>query len=227
MYEVNMKKCGIYKITNTKNNFYYIGSSVDITSRFCNHRSSLRKNSHNNPKLQNAWNKYGEHCFSFEIVELCDPTKLYRIEQKHLNKIKGCSKTYNIVFIVGGFPDSAGHKNPRWINVSHNKKKIIKQYWRKHHTVKTIQFMKDEFGYGGSIARRVIKEIKDELNMPNRMKDNTIYHFKNLKTGESFKGTRQHFIKQYDICCTTVSELVVAKTLQTRSGWIISQSSKT
>jgi len=222
-----MKKCGIYKIINTKNDFYYIGSSVDITSRFGNHRSSLRKNTHNNPKLQNAWNKYGEHCFNFEIVELCDPKKLYHIEQKYLNKIRNCSKTYNIVFIVGGFPDSAGHKNPRWINVSHNKKKIIKQYWQEHHTVKTIQFMKDEFGYGGSIARRIIKEIKDELNMPNRMKDNTIYHFKNLKTGENFKGTRQYFIKQYNICYTTVSELVLGKILQTRSGWIVSQSSKT
>lgn len=222
-----MKKCGIYKITNIKNNFYYIGSSVDIAARLCNHKSTLRKNIHNNPKLQNAWNKYSEHSFSFEIIELCDPKKLYQIEQKYLNKIKNSNQTYNIVFIVGGFPDSAGHKNPRWINVSSSRKKTIKQYWSKYHTVKTIQFMKNKFGYGGSIARRIIKEIKDELNMPNKIKDNTIYHFKNLKTGDSFRGTRQHFIKIYSICYTTVSELVLGKTLQTRSGWIISQSSKT
>jgi len=222
-----MKKCGIYKIINTENDFFYIGSSVDITSRFCNHKSTLRKNSHNNPKLQNAWNKYGEKSFSFEIVELCDKSKLHIIEQKHLNEIKNSSKTYNIVFIVGGFPDSAGNKNPRWINVSNKKKATIKQYWKKHHTVKTIKFIKEKFDYGGSIARRIIKEIKDELNMPNRMKDNNIHHFKNLKTGENFKGTRQHFIKKYDICYTTVSELVLGKTSQTRSGWTIYQSSKT
>jgi group I intron endonuclease len=219
---LKMKKCGIYKIINIQNGFYYIGSSVDITSRFGNHKSTLRKNSHNNPKLQNAWNKYGENSFSFEIVELCDPKILYRIEQKHLNKIKNSSQTYNIVFIVGGFPDSAGHKNPRWINVSATKKKIITKYWRKHRTVKTIQFIKNEFGYGGSVARRIINEIKNELNMPNRMKDNTIYHFKNLKTGESFKGTRKHFIDEHNMCYTTVSELVLGKTLQTRSGWILS-----
>jgi group I intron endonuclease len=74
-----MKKCGIYKITNTKNDFYYIGSSVDITSRFGNHRSSLRKNTHNNPKLQNAWNKYGEHCFNFEIVKFINLSVIAKI----------------------------------------------------------------------------------------------------------------------------------------------------
>lgn len=222
-----MKKSGIYKITNIKNNFYYIGSSVDISSRLCNHKSTLRKNTHNNPKLQNAWNKYGEHSFSFEIIELCDPKKLYKIEQKYLNKIKNSNQTYNIVFIVGGFPDSAGYKNPRWISVSSSRKKTIKQYWSKYHTVKTIQFMKDKFGYGGSIARRIIKEIKKELDMPDRMKDNAIYHFSNLKTQEIFKGTRQQFIRLYDMCYATVSELILGKTLKTRSGWIIIQSSKT
>lgn len=222
-----MKKCGIYQITNLVNGYFYIGSSVDITSRFGNHRHTLRKNNHNNPKLQNAWNKYGEQNFSFDIIELCNPKSIYKIEQKYLNKIKASNMSYNLVFIVGGFPDSSGNKNPRWINVSKQQKNLIKNYWKKFHTTKTITFIKTEFGYGGSVARRIIREIKQELNIPNKTKDNTIYCFQNTMTNITFKGTRKQFIKSHNMSYVTVSELILGKISKTRRGWIISQSSKT
>lgn len=222
-----MKKCGIYQITNLVNGYFYIGSSLDIASRFGNHRHTLRKNNHNNPKLQNAWNKYGEQNFSFDIIELCNSKSLYKIEQKYLNKIKTSNMSYNLVFIVGGFPDSSGNKNPRWINVSKQQKNLIKNYWKKFHTTKTITFIKTKFGYGGSVARRIIREIKQELNIPNKTKDNTIYCFQNMMTNITFKGTRKQFINSHNISYVTVSELVLGKISKTRSGWIISQSSKT
>lgn len=222
-----MKKCGIYRITNLVSGHFYIGSSVDIISRFGNHRHTLRKNNHNNPKLQNAWNKYGEQNFSFDIIELCNPKLLYKIEQKYLNNIKTSSMSYNLVFIVGGFPDSSGSKNPRWINVSKKQKNVIKNYWKKFNTTKTIAFIKTKFGYGGSVARRIIKEIKQELNIPNKTKDNIIYCFQNIINNTTFKGTRQQFIKSHNMSYATVSELILGKISKTRSGWIISQSSKT
>jgi hypothetical protein len=79
--------CGVYKIINTVNGKIYVGSSVDIRGRFNSHKSDLRQNKHGNSKLQNAWNKYGEECFVFEIAEECDPQSVRDIEQVYLNEI--------------------------------------------------------------------------------------------------------------------------------------------
>ena len=61
--------CGIYKITNLKNNKVYIGQSTDIKSRWRNHKLELKNNTHRNSHLQNAFNKYGEDAFEFRILE--------------------------------------------------------------------------------------------------------------------------------------------------------------
>lgn len=60
---------GIYKITNLKNNKCYIGQSKSIEDRKNKHLTLLRNNKHNNQHLQNAWNKYLEESFIFEIIE--------------------------------------------------------------------------------------------------------------------------------------------------------------
>ena len=67
--EVENSNCGIYKITNLKNNKGYIGQSSDIKKRWRNHKFELKNNIHNNPYLQNAFNKYGEEAFEFRIIE--------------------------------------------------------------------------------------------------------------------------------------------------------------
>lgn len=65
--------CGIYCIENIIDNRKYIGLSRDIYRRWGEHKSELRRGTHANVYLQNAWNKYGEDNFEFNIVELCDP----------------------------------------------------------------------------------------------------------------------------------------------------------
>ena len=64
-----LKNCGIYVIRNIVNDNIYIGSSVNIKKRFCQHRNSLRKNKHHNKYLQRSWNKYGEENFEFVVIE--------------------------------------------------------------------------------------------------------------------------------------------------------------
>ena len=85
-----MVKSGIYKITNTVNGKFYIGSSADIAQRFCAHKSDLRRNAHNNPILQRAWNKHGPDKFTFEIIEECssDQKLLFEREQHYLDLLK-------------------------------------------------------------------------------------------------------------------------------------------
>lgn len=70
----------IYKITNIINNKCYIGQTKDYIKRFSAHKNSLRKNKHDNPHLQSAWNKYGEENFSFDILEY---TENYNEKEKY------------------------------------------------------------------------------------------------------------------------------------------------
>jgi group I intron endonuclease len=55
----------------------YIGFARNIKARWNGHKSRLRKNQHENPYLQNSWNKYGEEKFRFYIIqELRDDIEL-------------------------------------------------------------------------------------------------------------------------------------------------------
>jgi len=62
---------GVYKISNSANGKFYIGSSNNLKNRHRQHFQDLRANRHRNNLLQRAWNKYGEKSFSFEIICEC------------------------------------------------------------------------------------------------------------------------------------------------------------
>jgi hypothetical protein len=88
-------KSGIYKIVNKINGHWYVGSSLDVYTRFRQHKRRLKKNIHENPKLQSAFNKYGIDNFEFVFFE--PTTNLLGIEQTYLNICKLNPKTsYNL-----------------------------------------------------------------------------------------------------------------------------------
>lgn len=60
---------GIYQIRNLENGKLYIGSAKYILGRYRKHIRDLNRGNHHSIKLQRAWNKYGERCFIFEIIE--------------------------------------------------------------------------------------------------------------------------------------------------------------
>jgi group I intron endonuclease len=60
---------GIYAIKHIESGKLYIGSSVTPAERLVVHRRELRYGIHSNLHLQNAWIKYGEKAFLFEILE--------------------------------------------------------------------------------------------------------------------------------------------------------------
>lgn len=84
---------GIYQICNRINGKIYIGSAVNIKKRWHLHLHRLRNNIHHNSHLQNAWNKYGEENFEFEVIEYWEPEFLVSFEQWWINMLK---PEYNI-----------------------------------------------------------------------------------------------------------------------------------
>lgn len=94
----NDNQAGIYKITNLVNGKIYIGQTVDVNSRKRSHLSDLRNEKHQNSYLQNAWMKYKECNFSFEVTHLCDKTELDKWEIYYINKFNSTDRRlgYNL-----------------------------------------------------------------------------------------------------------------------------------
>ncbi len=89
---------GVYTITNTKNGHRYVGSAVNLTKRWREHRHGLRNETHRNAYLQRAWNKYGEGAFKFETLEQWEPEFLVSMEQWWMNMLQ---PEYNIAPVAG------------------------------------------------------------------------------------------------------------------------------
>lgn len=89
----------IYKITNTQTKQNYIGQTIDINRRRRTHFSHLVNKTHDNPKLQASWNKYGKENFEFEYWEfnISSIEELNRLECEYIEKYDGLSEGFNLV----------------------------------------------------------------------------------------------------------------------------------
>lgn len=72
---------GIYEIENIVDGKKYIGSAKNIEKRKKEHFNALKNGAHKNKHLQNAWNKYGENNFKFNLIESVEPSSLINREQ--------------------------------------------------------------------------------------------------------------------------------------------------
>lgn len=103
---------GIYKIVNTKNGKFYIGSTTNFHKRKLQHFNSLRKNKHHSIYLQRAFNKYGEESFKFVIIKKCENTLIE--EQKILDNLD-YTKSYNVSKSASGGDLISNHPNAKEI----------------------------------------------------------------------------------------------------------------
>jgi len=103
--------CGIYYIVNRIDGKIYVGSSNNTDVRFYKHRWKLKKGIHENPYLQNAWNKHGEENFEFKVIETCFEPFLLLIEQFYLtNASVEPQKYYNFNFLSSKPPSPRGRR---------------------------------------------------------------------------------------------------------------------
>ena len=89
---------GIYRI-DLGNDWFYIGSTVDIKRREREHRWKLDNKIQDNKKMQNVWNKYG--VFEFTVLEECVKENLIIREQIYLDKHFGDANNVNLCSTAG------------------------------------------------------------------------------------------------------------------------------
>lgn len=87
-------KSGVYKILNTVNSKFYIGSSEDMDIRWGQHVNALNRGKHRNRHLQRAWNLYGEISFTNEKIEIVERLKDETIEAFRLRLVNGREQYY-------------------------------------------------------------------------------------------------------------------------------------
>lgn len=80
---------GIYIIKNAANGKVYIGQSVDVEYRICNHFSCLKHNRHDNEHMQRSYNADPD-AFSWELLCECKESEL---DEKEIQYIKDYNST--------------------------------------------------------------------------------------------------------------------------------------
>lgn len=89
-----MKTPGIYIIQNKINNKVYIGASLNVYNRLCDHKVMLRGNKHHNEHLQASYNLHGEENFTFDILEECCEDFIFSQENYWCNILNSHDSKY-------------------------------------------------------------------------------------------------------------------------------------
>lgn len=96
-----MKQSGIYCITSKATAMQYVGSAVNLDSRFKRHIRQMKAGTHPNKFLQMDYDRHGEQSFQFQVLELCSDTVLLEREQHWIDQLGAAVKGYNIALTAG------------------------------------------------------------------------------------------------------------------------------
>lgn len=111
------KICGVYRIVAPSTKFY-IGSAVDIMSRWSAHRCVLKQGVHHSKSLQDAYAKYGEE-LRLEIILECSADVRKLEEQRLIDELK---PAYNATRTVRGGLSPEGSQAARSKMIELNKR---------------------------------------------------------------------------------------------------------
>ena len=96
---------GIYTIRHLTTGRCYVGSSVNMSRRWTQHKSAIKKGKHPAKHLMHAFQKHGSESFAFEILEECDSAMLIERENYWIAKLK---PAFNVAPVAGS---NLGHKH--------------------------------------------------------------------------------------------------------------------
>jgi group I intron endonuclease len=122
--------CGIYSITNLRNNKKYIGQTIDFIERRRNHINKLNINKHKNEYLQNSWNKYGKKSFKFEMIFMCSYQDLNSTEIFFIDSFKTSNRKYGYNLREGGNFSPLSEESKRKIGLKFKGRKHSEEHKR-------------------------------------------------------------------------------------------------
>lgn len=153
---------GIYKIQSKINNKYYIGSSINITKRWKEHKYELINNRHSNSHLQNFVNKYGLDNLEFIVLEECSDKDLIIKEQNYLDKLEN---SFNICISAKAPMYNRNHSEDTLKKMSASQSKENNPMFG----TKRPQYVINAMIEGRRAKGRTIEEkLKRLVNLPNR-----------------------------------------------------------
>lgn len=97
---MNLNLCGVYKITNTVTNEFYIGSSYNVQNRWEAHKKRHKSETYKeyDKLLYKKMREYGFDKFQIEILEKCDKNDLRIKERYHIKHLQSETVGYNISY---------------------------------------------------------------------------------------------------------------------------------
>ena len=189
-------KSGIYLIKNIINNKVYIGSSVNIDRRWVQHKQDLTSGKHHSIHLQQAWDKYGEQNFKFEIIEEVQKQEhLISYEQVYLEYYKSYEgdKGYNICKVAGS-PLGLRHSEETKRKMSEAKRKQSEETKKKiseaHNGKKLSEETKRKIGEASKNMSEETKRKISEICSGKKRSEETKRKISEAHTGR--KLTEEH-----------------------------------
>lgn len=113
----------IYKIINTENGNFYIGSTIEPHKRELRHFRELKGGKHHSVYLQRAYNKYGRNAFIFKIAKklvLENEEELRLLEERYIKYCWKSGKLYNMSQQGSGGDLISYHPNINSIKEKHS-----------------------------------------------------------------------------------------------------------
>lgn len=173
----------IYIIKNLQNGKKYVGQTVNIEKRIYEHFRRLKKNTHVNVKLQNAFNKYGEENFevTYKAYTCEDKEELNQLEIKAIEENDSYYNGYNLTLGGSGLGESF---MPEKYKFSFEEYAIIRAGCSKYPGFTNVVAKQEE------CANSLICQVKNGTN-------NELYHedYEKLDKDEYV----QKFIEKYNV----------------------------
>lgn len=207
---------GIYKIINLIDNKVYIGQSINIKCRFDSHKSNLKNNHHSNIYLQNAWNKYGEENFKFEILEECTENKLDEREQYWLNFYGGLNSDNNYNFREPLSPGRMSIISRKRMSLARLGKKREKWVCEK-----LSQSFKGRISYFK--GKHLSEEHKRKISESNKGKKQSLEHINNARLARINNGSYEK-LKTNKVRSKKISNALMGRKLSAETKNNISKS---
>lgn len=169
----------IYKIQNTINHKFYLGSTINKKIRFARHINSLYNGIHHSKKLQNAWNKYGEDNFVFIIIEdNIDNNDIKNKEQYYLDNLMPYKYGYNISDSANGWTIGKKHTEETKIKIGNkNRGRIFSVATRlkmriSHLGIQNTEETKKKISFKNK-GRKCTEEAKKKIGLKNKGRKHT------------------------------------------------------